>query len=49
MKVVKLRSGGMDRKRCFEKIVIWVMVGKNVEKLVRFVEEEGDLEGGGMG
>ncbi|CAI4619659.1 ALS_1a_G0035330.mRNA.1.CDS.1 [Saccharomyces cerevisiae] len=31
IKVVKFRTGAMDRKRSFEKIVISVMVGKNVQ------------------
>ncbi|CAI4317289.1 ADI_G0007250.mRNA.1.CDS.1 [Saccharomyces cerevisiae] len=30
----------MDRKRSFEKIVISVMVGKNVQKFLTFVEEQ---------
>ncbi|CAI7163345.1 ATV_collapsed_G0027910.mRNA.1.CDS.1 [Saccharomyces cerevisiae] len=33
IKVVKFRTGAMDRKRSFEKIVISVMVGKNVQKV----------------
>ncbi|CAI4543808.1 AEG_G0025990.mRNA.1.CDS.1 [Saccharomyces cerevisiae] len=36
----------MDRKRSFEKIVISVMVGKNVQKFLTFVEDEPDFQGG---
>ncbi|CAI4925545.1 AVN_HP_G0138470.mRNA.1.CDS.1 [Saccharomyces cerevisiae] len=46
IKVVKFRTGAMDRKRSFEKIVISVMVGKNVQKFLRFVEDEPDFQGG---
>ncbi|CAI6595470.1 ANM_collapsed_G0025780.mRNA.1.CDS.1 [Saccharomyces cerevisiae] len=31
IKVVKFRTGAMDRKRSFEKIVVSVMVGKKVK------------------
>ncbi|CAI4741811.1 AIC_G0047420.mRNA.1.CDS.1 [Saccharomyces cerevisiae] len=34
IKVVKFRTGAMDRKRSFEKIVVSVMVGKNVQKFL---------------
>ncbi|CAI4292212.1 CCT_1a_G0004890.mRNA.1.CDS.1 [Saccharomyces cerevisiae] len=34
IKVVKFRTGAMDRKRSFEKVVISVMVGKNVKKFL---------------
>ncbi|CAI4862378.1 BDN_1c_G0056760.mRNA.1.CDS.1 [Saccharomyces cerevisiae] len=40
IKVVKFRTGAMDRKRSFEKIVVSVMVGKNVQKFLTFVEDE---------
>ncbi|CAI4732070.1 AEH_G0044010.mRNA.1.CDS.1 [Saccharomyces cerevisiae] len=43
IKVVKFRTGAMDRKRSFEKIVISVMVGKNVQKFLTFVEDEPDF------
>nr|CAI6386219.1 AIF_HP1_G0001010.mRNA.1.CDS.1 [Saccharomyces cerevisiae] len=46
IKVVKFRTGAMDRKRSFEKIVISVMVGKNVQKFLTFVEDEPDFQGG---
>ncbi|CAI7399196.1 BTE_collapsed_G0035000.mRNA.1.CDS.1 [Saccharomyces cerevisiae] len=46
IKVVKFRTGTMDRKRSFEKIVISVMVGKNVQKFLTFVEDEPDFQGG---
>ncbi|CAI4918443.1 CGH_1_HP_G0015450.mRNA.1.CDS.1 [Saccharomyces cerevisiae] len=46
IKVVKFRTGAMDRKRSFEKIVISVMVGKNVKKFLTFVEDEPDFQGG---
>ncbi|CAI4877277.1 AFH_G0013860.mRNA.1.CDS.1 [Saccharomyces cerevisiae] len=46
IKVVKLRTGAMDRKRSFEKVVISVMVGKNVKKFLTFVEDEPDFQGG---
>ncbi|EGA56252.1 YHL049C-like protein [Saccharomyces cerevisiae FostersB] len=36
----------MDRKRSFEKIVVSVMVGKNVQKFLTFVEDEPDFQGG---
>ncbi|CAI4530880.1 CRE_collapsed_G0017170.mRNA.1.CDS.1 [Saccharomyces cerevisiae] len=36
----------MDRKRSFEKVVISVMVGKNVKKFLTFVEDEPDFQGG---
>ncbi|ONH70729.1 hypothetical protein BON23_5331 [Saccharomyces cerevisiae] len=36
IKVVKFRTGAMDRKRSFEKIVVSVMVGKNVQKFLTF-------------
>ncbi|CAD6628237.1 EM14S01-3B_G0056340.mRNA.1.CDS.1 [Saccharomyces cerevisiae] len=45
IKVVKFRTGAMDRKRSFEKIVISVMVGKNVQKFLTFVEDEPDFHG----
>ncbi|CAI4296759.1 ADI_G0005390.mRNA.1.CDS.1 [Saccharomyces cerevisiae] len=43
IKVVKFRTGAMDRKRSFEKIVISVMVRKNVQKFLTFVEDEPDF------
>ncbi|CAI5066449.1 ANL_HP_G0094660.mRNA.1.CDS.1 [Saccharomyces cerevisiae] len=43
IKVVKFRTGAMDRKRSFEKIVVSVMVGKKAQ---RFVEDEPDFQGG---
>ncbi|CAI4233503.1 CIH_collapsed_G0000030.mRNA.1.CDS.1 [Saccharomyces cerevisiae] len=46
IKVVKFRTGAMDRKRSFEKIVVSVMVGKNVQKFLTFVEDEPDFQGG---
>ena len=46
IKVVKFRTGAMDRKRSFEKVVISVMVGKNVQKFLTFVEDEPDFQGG---
>ncbi|CAI4595391.1 CCT_1a_G0031800.mRNA.1.CDS.1 [Saccharomyces cerevisiae] len=46
IKVVKFRTGAMDRKRSFEKIVISVMVRKNVQKFLTFVEDEPDFQGG---
>ncbi|CAI4385255.1 ABA_G0013990.mRNA.1.CDS.1 [Saccharomyces cerevisiae] len=46
IKVVKFRTGAMDRKRSFEKVVISVMVGKNVKKFLTFVEDEPDFQGG---
>ncbi|CAI4234478.1 BBL_G0000020.mRNA.1.CDS.1 [Saccharomyces cerevisiae] len=46
IKVVKFRTGAMDRKRSFEKIVISVMVGKNVQKFLTFVEDEPDFQSG---
>ncbi|CAI4869081.1 BBF_collapsed_G0059300.mRNA.1.CDS.1 [Saccharomyces cerevisiae] len=46
IKVVKFRTGAMDRKRSFEKIVISVMAGKNVQKFLTFVEDEPDFQGG---
>ncbi|CAI4748189.1 CPG_1a_G0047770.mRNA.1.CDS.1 [Saccharomyces cerevisiae] len=46
IKVVKFRTGAMDRKRSFEKIVISVMVGKNVQKFLTFVEDEPDFQRG---
>ncbi|CAI6724235.1 ANM_collapsed_G0027880.mRNA.1.CDS.1 [Saccharomyces cerevisiae] len=46
IKVVKFRTGAMDRKRSFEKIVVSVMVGKNVQKFLTFVEDEADFQGG---
>ncbi|CAI4387976.1 CNT_collapsed_G0025740.mRNA.1.CDS.1 [Saccharomyces cerevisiae] len=46
IKVVKFRTGAMNRKRSFEKIVISVMVGKNVQKFLTFVEDEPDFQGG---
>nr|CAI6554903.1 AAC_HP1_G0023760.mRNA.1.CDS.1 [Saccharomyces cerevisiae] len=46
IKVVKFRTGAMDRKRSFEKIVVSVMVGKNVKKFLTFVEDEPDFQGG---
>nr|CAI6388980.1 CFF_HP1_G0004280.mRNA.1.CDS.1 [Saccharomyces cerevisiae] len=36
----------MDRKRSFWKIVVSVMVGKNVQKFLTFVEDEPDFQGG---
>ncbi|CAI4523171.1 CPA_1a_G0028010.mRNA.1.CDS.1 [Saccharomyces cerevisiae] len=36
----------MDRKRSFEKIVIAVMVKKNVQKFLTFVEDEPDFQSG---
>ncbi|CAI4736671.1 AAC_collapsed_G0048090.mRNA.1.CDS.1 [Saccharomyces cerevisiae] len=46
IKVVKFRTGAMDRKRSFKKIVVSVMVGKNVQKFLTFVEDEPDFQGG---
>ncbi|CAI5005868.1 BBT_HP_G0085400.mRNA.1.CDS.1 [Saccharomyces cerevisiae] len=46
IKVVKFRTGAMDRKRSFEKIVVSVKVGKNVQKFLTFVEDESDFQGG---
>ncbi|CAI4722723.1 BDM_1a_G0044310.mRNA.1.CDS.1 [Saccharomyces cerevisiae] len=46
IKVVKFRTGAMDRKRSFEKIVISVMVRKNVQKFLTFVEDEPDFQSG---
>ncbi|GFP73264.1 Y' element ATP-dependent helicase protein 1 copy 8 [Saccharomyces cerevisiae] len=46
IKVVKFRTGAIDRKRSFEKIVIPVVVGKNVQKFLTFVEDEPDFQGG---
>ncbi|CAI4414230.1 BBL_G0013710.mRNA.1.CDS.1 [Saccharomyces cerevisiae] len=46
IKAVKFRTGAMDRKRSFEKIVISVMVRKNVQKFLTFVEDEPDFQGG---
>ncbi|CAI4242274.1 BCN_G0000950.mRNA.1.CDS.1 [Saccharomyces cerevisiae] len=46
IKVVKFRTGAMDRKRSFEKIVISVMVKKNVQKFLTFVEDEPDFQSG---
>ncbi|KAF4005989.1 hypothetical protein FOB22_001422 [Saccharomyces cerevisiae] len=34
------------KKRSFEKIVVSVMVGKNVQKFLTFVEDEPDFQGG---
>ncbi|CAI7420105.1 BTE_collapsed_G0039930.mRNA.1.CDS.1 [Saccharomyces cerevisiae] len=36
----------MDRKRSFEKLSFSVMVGKNVQKFLTFVEDEPDFQGG---
>ncbi|CAI4045471.1 uncharacterized protein SKDI_11G3195 [Saccharomyces kudriavzevii IFO 1802] len=46
IKVVKYRTDAMDRKRSFEKIVIAVMVKKNVQKFLTFVEDEPDFQSG---
>ncbi|CAI4628410.1 BBF_collapsed_G0035480.mRNA.1.CDS.1 [Saccharomyces cerevisiae] len=46
IKVVKFRTGAIDRKRSFEKIVIPVVVKKNAQKFLTFVEDEPDFQGG---
>lgn len=46
IKVVKFRTGAIDRKRSFEKIVIPVVVKKNAQKFLTFVEDEPDFQSG---
>lgn len=46
IKVVKFRTVAMNRKRFSEKIVISVMVKKNVQKFLTFVEDEPDFQSG---
>ncbi|CAI4474399.1 ADI_G0018000.mRNA.1.CDS.1 [Saccharomyces cerevisiae] len=46
IKVVKFRTGAMDRKRSFEKLSFPSWSGKNVQKFLTFVEDEPDFQGG---
>ncbi|CAI4753711.1 ADI_G0045010.mRNA.1.CDS.1 [Saccharomyces cerevisiae] len=46
IKVVKFRTGAMDRKRSFEKLSFPSWSGKKYKKFLTFVEDEPDFQGG---